>query len=289
MLKQILIVGLVLMVACKSDLQLPDETPPRLVVWGALYPDSIPKVYVSETFPPLAPVDAKPSTIEKALVLLYENDRLIDTLRLSKPGVYAADRVLPLKVGAAYHVRVSKSGYPLLITAPDTFPTPPEVATVRAELTPTQQGNFAGIVTFAFKNKLSHPYLGTQIRYTSNSVRIRQNWPLLENTTCNTLTSFSVYDYAFAYYGCFESYDKLIIRNLSIDADEAKKQFTLSIAVVSPASGRIFEKIGLFRELNVRSEFGVDPFFEPIYLPIEAEGGYGRVSCFNTSHTTFKF
>ncbi|MBO0948623.1 DUF4249 domain-containing protein [Fibrella forsythiae] len=122
-----------LLFSCSRDLgiELPHEGN-RLVIMAVLSADDSVKVLMDHTYPPTGE-QLFDEGVTNARVLLYENDRLLDTLQRITKNRYAAKGTIRPVIGKAYRVRVEAPGYPPVESQPETIPPFPDLKTAVIE------------------------------------------------------------------------------------------------------------------------------------------------------------
>ena len=104
--------------ACTREIELKEQDyEKKLVLNGLICPDSLISVRVSRT---ISILSNENPIIENATVLLYLNERYIETLQHEKNGRYKSETIYP-KADSIYTIQVEVDGYPT-IRATDTVP-----------------------------------------------------------------------------------------------------------------------------------------------------------------------
>jgi Domain of unknown function (DUF4249) len=282
---------LILFSSCKkeSTIAIPIE-PGRLVAWGALHPDSTAKVYLYESLPPLSDRTNGAYRVQDAVVVLYENGQALDTLSEIRAGTYQSSHAKPI-AGNAYFVKAFKAGFPDLQTAPDTMPRKPVIRTLSTRFVPSPSdlNMGAAMVSVELRQPITTKLIGTRITPFNRPLsRHIVGWFKSEAVLCNSLPKLTMYYYFLEDYSCAPNTTTVSIQNSSAEISGLAQGVYCSVAFFSNRSIDLFEKIAIFHYYNT-DIFSTDPFFEPVFIPLEAGGGYGLVSCYNTIDTLAKF
>lgn len=277
---------------CHPELSvdIPDE-PARLVVWGTLHPDSLATVSLSEIFSPLSNQQGTAYAISDALVILYENGQVADTLSEVATGIYRSTFFQP-KAGNTYAVRALKTGYPTLQTRPDTMPEKMVVARLETDYILSDFNSEYGIATI--KIELANP-LGDKKMIGTKVVPVRPSssvplgdWYKTAIIPCDNIPKLEIYNYNLEDYSCLNDIREIYVQNPYAWQATINHGVHCSIALFSDQSLNLFEKMAVFHYYNTET-LSTNPFFEPVYIPLEAEGGYGFVSCYNSIDTLVNF
>ncbi len=277
---------------CQPELsvELPEE-PSRLVVWGTLHPDSLATVFLSAAFSPLAAPQDTAYAVSDAVVELYENGQVVDTLQEAVPGVYRSSFFQP-KAGKIYAVRALKMGYPTLQTRPDTMPENIDLAHLEAAYVLSVFNSEYGTATIkvTLANPLAHPkMIGTKVTYLRPAPTVPLGgWYKNAIIPCDNIPKFEIYDYNLEDYSCLNEIKEIYIHNPYAWQANLTHGVHCSIAVFSDQSLDLFEKMAIFHYYNTDA-ISTNPFYEPVFIPLEAEGGYGFVSCYNSIDTSVAF
>jgi hypothetical protein len=278
---------------CERDLRV--DLPPQeslLVIWGTLHPDSFPKIHLTESYDPLTYQIGDDHRISDALVTLYENGVAVDTLSEIEKGVYKSANFKPNPL-RGYFFRVKKTGYPDMETVADTIPEKPiiSLANITYQITDNTPNFERGTVTLIvnFEKLIYQDMIGLNI-YLPDSVVVDyfygSSWPKSNPATCDLIINISpypLYDMS-----CEKPFDKVGFHNDNTDGSVLRLYGANCIlALYSMGSTRLLRRINAFNYFNTKPP-GVDPFYEPIFVPIENHGGYGHVFCHNTVDTLIK-
>jgi hypothetical protein len=275
---------------CQPHLNLPFENDERkLVIWSFLHPDSIVTAYISSTRAPLS--KDKESLINDASVVLYENDKAIDTLKEVENGIYKAKKEIKLKEKKIYQIKVNKEGYLAIETPKDTMPEKPIVFNYSAvDSIRKEQGHNIALITLNTNNTSHYKNYGfgnfKAIGLPFSEINVYENG----RSTCDNNGFFDLYGYSFIHYNCKLSNN---IYNLFVDNyypkgfKNAKIKFTIcSITFLNIAYN---EKVDLLASHFSDYYSGVDLFWNPVYLPNYIKNGYGFFGCYNTSDIEISF
>jgi Domain of unknown function (DUF4249) len=273
---------------CSSQIDLDNlAEPPRLMAWGIIYPDSLPKVYVYSTF---SPFDTPDSTIRVsgASVHLLENGQPVDSLLEIAPGVYQAMHYFP-KTGLQYAVTVQKNGFETLETAPDLMPDDVPVDSIFAVFRPNpgSPGKTDALIYLKLGRAISDDLVGTKSSRENYSA-FPVSYSSVPTNLCDVLPNLKVYQYQLRDYSCLETYTSIVLNNSIIDNVDVHRKWRLSAGFFSPKSTDLFKQIAIFYNYNVDA-VAINVFYEPVFIPIEAKGGYGFVSCCNAIDTLIQF
>lgn len=115
-------IGLVYLLSCQKELniELPFEGQ-KLVVESFLSPDEIITLKLNKTYP----VTGKNVVIVgiiNAKVDLYENNKLLETLKYQNKGRYFSENNTKPKIGYSYHFKIKSEGFTDVESIPETIP-----------------------------------------------------------------------------------------------------------------------------------------------------------------------
>jgi Domain of unknown function (DUF4249) len=290
-MKLALITFLLLSINCSKDLDVNTaNNKPALVIWGFLEPDSLAAIHLSHTFPLLSTPDTSGTWVSGALVVLYDRGFAVDTLKYVSDGLYRSEGFRPVE-GGVYHFTAEKTGFEQLVTSMDTMPERPFIISISKLLIPTEdptqsiariKSDFSqqvNAVSYRVSGYDGDGQVYQPIFYANNSQPCRELLMVPSNP----------YNYNTIDLRCIRGGSFIDLRsNSESTSNYLGKSFKLSITFFSDQSLKLFDKIQEFEENNIEP-YSTNLFFVPVYLPNNAKGGYGFVSCFNPYTTTITF
>lgn len=292
---RLLLLFAIICFSCSKDVTLPPSEPPRLVIWGYMQPDSVAAVTLSRTFPALDTIASHEAYISGASVFLYENGVLIDTLPEVRPGYYVSGKSTKPRNGYAYRYEVHKDGFLVLRTPSDTLPPPPVVDHYIAEwkVTGFSLDNISIVLHLAGIER--REFVGNKMSYYKESTAMwEQTIFTLINNPCTVrslgieLDGFFLDDY-----GCLNGFSTVTLESTSLLHNELlqlkEEGMIVHLTYFSRATESVARKLGVFQEAYTESQGGLNLFYEPVYLPIVIEGGYGHIFFMNPSALNIDF
>jgi hypothetical protein len=290
-----------LFAACNKDFKLPPQQQERLFLLATLHPDSVIQVRLTHT---LAPLEPKPAVADDAIaaaavgnatIIIYENDMPYDTLEDQNKGIYRSKQLRIPSVGKSYFFKVFATGYDPLTTIADSIPNPPPVKKITATLIPTSNPETRKFdILVDFSTPVFDDYIGAKLYYYSTFILNigYQNRCLWDNAIiCDQSSGYISLDgFCLSDFYCVNYTDKFSISiPLWTDFDGLLQYPSrFSVAIFSEQSIRTAIQVGLANEAY-GDNFEVNPFYSPIFLPFEVEGGYAAVYYYNTHSETLKF
>ncbi len=269
---------------CNQNIKLPDDEPDRLFLFGFMHPDSVISIRVTHSFG-LSEIDGTVNAaVSGVVVKVYENDTLLDTLTETNPGKYQSSHLNKPLPGRFYHFTAEAQGYEPVYTQPDSIPPALPVASVTADYVPTSEHFATLTIQVHLARPVSDDLLGIQFNYFSTFVldsgytnRCIGNRTLV----CDRLSvGASVNEFCLEDYYCVNQFDDITLYTAELsfyDGSPAR----LSLATFSQRSVELAYKTGLSSD-TYTNNYEVNPFYTPIFLPIEVEGGYAAVYFYNT-------
>lgn len=273
--------------SCQPEFKLDEEAfSPGMVVWSFFNPDSVFTVRLSSAQPawsePAAP------SLGGALVTIYEDGTPVDTLEEVAEGLYQSASGMRPAVGKAYHVRAYHHGYPNISTVPDTMPIIPTLEGIAATTVPIQ-GNVAGqvlaIVDMRVTNRVGYSHIGSKVHFPTTGEDAFFAPP--EGFACQSSLS-TVEHIFFSDFGCREGRELDFRITSSNYRPQGLSQAVVSVCYASDATITFAKQLERFHELNTEI-YGVDPFFEPVFLPQNVINGYGFAGCYSCKAITVNF
>jgi hypothetical protein len=286
-----------LFAACNKDFKLPPQQQERLFLLATLHPDSVIQVRLTHTF---APLEQKPAAdaaaaVDNATVIIYENDIAYDTLEDQNKGIYRSKQLRTPSVGQSYYFKVIATGYDPLITIADSIPNPPPVKKITASLSPTSDPKTRKFdILVDFSKPVFDDYIGAKLYYYSTFLLSLgyQNRCFWDNTViCDQSSGYvDIDNFCLSDFYCVNYTDKFSISiPLWTDFDGLLQYpSSFSVAIFSEQSIRTAIQVGLANaayDINLE----VNPFYSPIFLPFEVEGGYAVVYYYKKQYEILKF
>jgi hypothetical protein len=289
-------IALLSLTSCKKEVDLlhrNDET--KFVVWCYLHPDSIVTAYVSKTSTPLSIKSDR--TVTDALVVLYENNFLIDTLQNDSISRYKSKKGFKPSVGNIYFIKISKTNFPTLETFPDTMPPKPVLVKYTAEDSVsaiTDFMNLARLRLYTDKPQYFESYGISQGKYKYFNFLGTYgdavfNW---ETSRSDCDKYYTAPSHSFVKSICdndrakdFYEYTKTI--NTKPQQLRGKKM-SLSLCAITKHSAEISYQIGRLGSITFRDN-DTELFWTPIYIPETVKNGYGFLMCYNTLNFDVQF
>jgi hypothetical protein len=292
MMRLFLFLLLMTWVSCSKDVHLPPVEEPKLVIWGYLQPDSIASIRLSHTYPILDSISGRAAFVSDALVVLHENHSISDTLREISPGYYrSATNLLP-KPSQTYWYEVYKEGFPPLRTQPDTLPEKPLIESYASEWAITGY-TFDNVSIIArAPNILQKNLVANSVLYYKGSQQAwtQTTFAKINNPCVARPLDIFFQGYLLEDYSCLNNFSEISLQSTGLShndlLDLKERGMYLNLAYFSSASENVALKLGIFHEAYTGYSEDVNLFYEPVYLPVLSEGGYGHIFFLNTS--TFK-
>jgi hypothetical protein len=95
----------------------------KFVLYSELSPSNVVQVQIQRTFPPTGSVHLDNSFLDTALVVLFENDSVLDTLvRQNKSDVFISPKAIKPQERKSYRIRVSAPGFETAESLPEVIP-----------------------------------------------------------------------------------------------------------------------------------------------------------------------
>lgn len=273
----------VLCFSCSKDITLPPTEPPRLVIWGYLQPDSVVAVTLSHTFPALDTINSRTAYVSGASVFLYENDVPIDTLPEVHPGYYLSGKSTKPRNGYSYTYEVYKDGFPILRTPSDTLPPSPSVDHYVAKWKVTGFSNDDISVVLYLAGIERREFVGNRVSYYQESTSLWEQtiFTLINNPCAVRSLGIELDGYLLDDYGCLNGFSSVTVESTSLLHDDllhlGERGMIVHLTYFSSATESVVRKLGVFQEAYTESQGGLNLFYEPVYLPIAIEGGYGHI------------
>lgn len=273
-----------------------ESEPSKLVIWCDLHPDSIVTAFITKTSPPLS-IKAD-RVVTDALVILFENNLPVDTLQSQGGTIYKSRKKFKPMVGNIYFIKVSKQGFPVLETFPDTMPPKPILIKYIAEdstLSLTESTNLARLRLYTDKPKYFETYGISEGKYQYfNFLGIYGDATFYwenANSVCGQSFTGTPHHY-FVKYNCttngkndFYEYTKII--NTRPQQLRGKKM-ALSLASITKHAAEISIQIERLSSIAF-SDNNTELFWTPIYIPETVKNGYGFLMCYNTLNFEVQF
>ena len=284
-----------LMVAsCRDEFQLPEPETPKLFLFWYVHPDSVLSIRLTHSFAPLDTFGG-PTFVRHATVLVYENDLFLDTLKEVAPGLYRSVQELKPVTGTMYSFTAMAQGFPKVTTPSDSIPSVLPVQSVVPTFTPVDYEN-AG--TLNIQIELSRPvkknFIGIRLHYFSSSPFDNDYRDVcIGNKTlvCDRVSNqLSIDRFCLEDYYCVTELRSITLYNpLFTFADGLLTHpSSFSLATYSPRSEDMVVKIGT-ANANYTNNYETNPFYSPVFLPLETDGGYAAIIFYNTYSTTLQF
>jgi hypothetical protein len=264
---------------------------PKLVAWGFFHPAQVFSVKIAKSVPIEDTNIIESTGIQDALVLLYEDGQLIDTLKHEQKGKYSSPRQLKPKAGHVYFITAHKVGYPSIETLPDTMPALLRLQSIKAGWTKTQNSNnqeyYVGLLEAAFEGYPKINDLGLKCE----DIDKGGNWQIKTEATCMD-EIFSIQGLLYHNFSCFPGLHKIqLYGNQRIYSTTYPKNrqvnLRFSFSVPSRNLTTYFQKF-IEHDRSVSDLSSVDIFAQPIFLPDMVKNGYGFVGCFNSQSQILK-
>jgi hypothetical protein len=270
--------------ACQPVVELNDvQFTPKLVIWGNLHPDSIITVSISRSVPPLDKTTNR--KVNQAIVLVYENNILLDTLKERDSSIYVSTKSLRPKEGNIYYVKVLKGGFDPIKTMPDTMPLRPQVIKVTAK--ELKKGDASA--EFEILTNIPSHFKNYGI-----SKLFSIKWQQQLNTSIENVPQdcdgFRFANFDFVKTNCFLFGGKIKISTNNFSFLELNNtKVKVSIASITNKGIDFFEKLNALNEQYTDYYSSTNIFWNPVYLPSFVDGGYGYVGCINTYNIEVQF
>lgn len=288
------IIGIIFF-SCNNKFELPEAEESRLFLLGYVHPDSVFAIRLTHSFAPLDTFGTTPAYVNHAEVLVFENGILLDTLKEITTGFYRSSKDLKPEIGATYHFTAAAQGYPNVSTFPDSIPPILPVKEVVPTFTPVDYEN-AGTVNIQIDlgQPVKRNYIGIRLNYYLSSPFYNGysdvcigNKTLVCDRVSNQLyiDRFCLEDY----YCVSELREITLFTPLFTFADGLLTHpSSLSLATYSQRSEDIIVKIGT-ANASYTNNYESNPFYSPIFIPIEVDGGYAAIIFYNTVSKTLQF
>jgi len=280
-----------LLPGCNWNIKLPEDEPERLFLFGYMHPDSVISIRVTHSFGLSALSNTVDAAVKSVSVKVFENDLLLDSLLETSPGMYQSGHSYKPIQGRSYYFTAEATGFQTVRTLPDSIPPPLPVASVSADYVPTQE-NFAALtLAVHLARPVSDDLLGIQFHYFSTFVldsgyvnRCIGNRTLV----CDRLSVGAfVNEFCLEDFYCVSQFEDITLYTPELsfyDGSPAR----LSLATFSQRSIELAYKTGLSSD-TYTNNYEVNPFYSPVFLPIEVEGGYAAIYFYNTYNRTLQF
>ncbi|WP_373553494.1 DUF4249 family protein [Haliscomenobacter sp.] len=273
-----------LSVGCTEEQSIIQPNKPNIVVWGFFHPQQIFLVKLASSMA-IENVNTIDTTgIQDAIVLLYEDGKLIDTLKHQQKGTYRSSHNIKPQVGHVYFITAQKTGYPSIETQPDTMPDLLKLQSVKATWAKIQN-YYVGLLEAEFEAYPKVAHLGLNCEALDQS----GTWRIKTEATCMDeiffLQHFNYHDFS-----CFPGLNIIQLYGSSFTTSYPKeKELSLrfSFAVPSRNLSTYFQKF-IEHDRSVSDLSSVDIFAQPIFLPDMVKNGYGFVGCFNSQSQILK-
>lgn len=273
--------------ACKPEFTLQREDfTPVMVVWGYFNPDSLFRVYLSVAQP--AWEESTPVLLDGARVVVFENGLPIDTLPQVSNGIYTTTKNKKPVVGHVYHLVVSHPDFPELSTTPDTLPDIPELLAIQSwteNLPNNNTGQVLAGIDVSIRRIAPIGHIGHTIYFPELDSEAYFSPP--EGFTCQSQI-VEIEFVSFSDYSCRIT-DEINYKITSSNYRPTElTEAYVSICFASEPTITFGKQLGRFHDLNT-GVFGVDPFFEPIFLPQNTINGYGFVGSYSCKTVIVNF
>jgi hypothetical protein len=299
------IIGIALLLlslqACRPTVDFALESEPsKLVIWGALHPDSVVSVALSKSVPPLSKNTER--RISQASIVLFENNIAVDTLKEDSIGYYVSKKAFKPQVNKVYHITAAKEGFLTIKTPRDTMPSKPIILKAifedSARIQQTLNISRITLITTApshFDNYGFGRFRTTGYPWQSDTVQggFFNNGgasPFSEdgNASCESNGFFSFLNYGVIEPSCKYSNTKYELYNSWIgNASYVNKvKFHFTICSFTRTSVGIMKALGKVAAQYGDYYSGLNIFWSPVTLPNYIENGYGFFGCYNTLDVT---
>jgi hypothetical protein len=284
----------ILVVSCNFQLELPDQDPHKLFLYGFVHPDSVFQVRLTHSFGPLDTFSSQSSAISNARVVLLENNRAIDTLDEVRTGVYRSAKGLKPSLGRLYQYSATASGYETVMSPADSLPARLPVQSIEATHRPDARENAIVLdIKIDLSKKIDNDYVGIQLRFFETSFFYTGYTNACignKSLVCDRVNKgIRVNDFCVEDFYCVTEFDQISLYNPSFfPADDLlSKPATLSLATYSKKTTELAVQFGEASDAY-DNNFDVNPFYSPVFLPIETQGGYAAIFFYNTHTETLK-
>lgn len=275
--------GFIALFSCTRSLEIDfPEEPPRLVIWGDICRDSLIRVQLYRTYSPLDTTTAN-QTVPGALVVLWEDQVPVDTLQDLGAGQYRTVNKRP-ESNKSYYLTAYKTGFPDLTTPVGQIPEPIHVIDSSVVYAPYPQETNLGstFITLRLAQAIDSDLIGTRVQKNAAEELNLGGWfKPYDSGNDRTLNSYG--SYGLEDYSDQRPFSEVVLSNNWTYFDQLEQHGALcSLLAFSNESTDVLIQLGIFNSYNTDTP-GVSIFYEPVYLPLEIEGGYGHVFFYTTT------
>ena len=292
MIRLLTLVALLATFSCHPKIEFDSlQAEPKLVIWCFLHPDSVVTASLTKTIP-IFETDAD-KKVTDGIVVIYENNRIWDTLRNDGTDKYISIKGLHPKAGNIYSIKAYKMGFKTLETTNDTMPSKPIVKnwSIMDSVGITDNISFNGKKGVLAKIQLSintpsnFPIYGvSRIKQTglSSTFFNKDEVDYYSDDRCPIIRGVSARGFIFKYSNCQDRQGEMniIVNNYSAQIKGIHLKFKLCATTYQ------FQRFYYeFRDFeNSYREQAFDLYATPITFPEYVKNGYGFFACYNTSN-----
>lgn len=178
----ILLLSTLVFVSCEDELNvtLPYDGN-RFVLYSELSPNKIVDIKVERTYPPTGKFDLDNNYLSKTKVELYEENKLIETLRrVGSSNIFRSASSFKPRIGRSYYFKVNAEGYAEAISKSQMIPNPIEIISVgfgsEKVISPLNKDIPTKLLKIKFKKTgQENLYIGVEIEGQYNGNRTSSN------------------------------------------------------------------------------------------------------------------
>lgn len=291
MIRLLILIVLLATFSCRPTIEFDSlQAEPKLVIWCFLHPDSVVTASLTKTIPIFELESDKKVT--DGIVVIYENNKVWDTLRNDGTDKYMSIKGLHPTVGNIYSIKAYKMGFKTLETTNDTMPKKPIVKnwSVMDSVGIAENISFNGKKGILAKIKLlintpsNFPIYGvSRIKQTGlpTSSFFKDEVGNYLDPRCPILRGVVARGFVFKYSNCQDRQGEMniIVNNYSAQIKDIHLKFKLCATTYQ------FQKFYYeFKDFeNSYREQAFDLYATPVTFPEFVKNGYGFFACYNTS------
>lgn len=266
----------------KTDFDITDFDK-KLVIWAYLKADEVVEINVSHTTSPLD--NTQDRKVSDAMVLLYENDLLVDTLKHKEAGNYHSEAGIVPVEGNSYQIQIQHNDYPTLTTSKDTVLDKPDILSYDLNIEPDSTSPTSYNAVLEIQASIEQGYIADRIEDVP--------FDIFTYWRNNTLTCsqgglfgylFEFNDYLGVDYSCLNNPVSISFSSKYRYLPEA---IEVSLCHIPENAHDFHTKLG---DANIYTlEQDTDIFIQPVYLPQIVENGYGYFGTYNCTDIYIEF